>query len=88
MNWRDPKFWDQLSQFGVFLSVVGMFLIARKNKWGLVVILASEPFWFITSAVNRQWGVFALTIVYTVNMIYGIYNWFRKDKLEKTLVSN
>lgn len=73
-------------QVGVFVpSVTAIILMARKNKWGFVAGLISQPFWFITTYMNEQWGVFALSFVYTGTWIYGIYEWFYKSpELEKT----
>lgn len=62
------------------LSVTAIILVARKNKWGWVFGLASQPFWFITSYMNQQWGVFFITIVYTFSWAYGIYEWFWRNK--------
>ena len=72
---------DAIAQFGVFiLGTSAIILIAKKNKWGFVVGLLSQPFWFITSIQNRQWGVVLVSVVYTCSWIFGIYEWFYKDK--------
>lgn len=71
--------WDIIAQIGLTtLSVSAIFLIARKNKWGFVIGLLSQPFWFITSLANEQWGVFITSIIFTFNWIFGIYMWFFK----------
>ena len=73
--------WDGTSQVAiVVLGVTGIFLVAKKSKWGFVFGLASQPFWFITSYQHQQWGVFFVSIAYTASWIYGIYNWFKKPK--------
>lgn len=73
---------DQVSQIMLTtLSILGFFLIARKNKWGFIISLFSQPFWFYTSIVHRQWGVIVNTSVFTIIFIYGTYNWFcNKEK--------
>ncbi len=72
---------DLISQIGIIgFGLSAAFLVARKNKWGFVLGLASEPFWFATSIINKQWGVVALSIVYTITWTYGAYNWFIADK--------
>lgn len=53
-------------------------LVAKKNKWGFVCGLASQPFWFLTAWINNQWGIFGVSIIYTVSWSFGIYNWFKK----------
>ncbi|MFH1779947.1 MAG: hypothetical protein ABH803_02250 [Candidatus Micrarchaeota archaeon] len=76
--------WDFVSQIGIgLLSTVAIILVAKKNKWGFVVGLASQPFWFITTFLNQQWGVFFVAIVSTFSWAYGVYEWFYKDKKKR-----
>jgi nicotinamide riboside transporter PnuC len=76
--------WDTISQIAIFVLGIGsIVLIARKNKWGFVLGLLVQPFWFITSYINKQWGIFFLNFAYTATWIYGIYQWFYKDKEKK-----
>lgn len=75
---------DLISQIGIFIfGVLAIILVARKNKWGFVFGFMSQPFWFITSYLNHQWGVFLVSFVYAGSWIYGIYEWFFKNKLNK-----
>ena len=70
---------DQISQVAIAILGIGaIFLIARKNKWGFVIGLLSQPFWLITSYLNKQWGVFLLSVIYIGMWTYGIYEWFYK----------
>lgn len=70
---------DVLAQIGVSIfGVIAIILVARKNKWGFVFGLLSQPFWVLTSYLNSQWGVLLLSIIYTGSWIYGIYEWFFK----------
>lgn len=59
-------------------GVLAVFLVAKKNKRGFVFGLLSQPFWFITSFVHAQWGVFFVSIVYAFVWCLGIYEWFFK----------
>jgi len=69
--------WDIISQIAIFtLGAAAIILVAEKNKWGFVFGLVSQPFWIITSYLNHQWGVFAVSIIYTLSWAYGIYQWF------------
>lgn len=65
-------------------GVITIFLLAQKNRWqrwGYVVGLTGEIFWFISAFRTEQWGIFALSFVYTTCFILGIYNYFiRKEK--------
>ncbi|MBU3934350.1 nicotinamide mononucleotide transporter family protein [Patescibacteria group bacterium] len=66
-----------IAQTGIAtFGLLAIFLVARKNKWGFVFGLISVPFWFITSIINQQWGIFLLNIAYTASWIYGIWQWF------------
>ena len=72
--------WDFLAQYGVLLSAVGFFFTARKSKWGWIIGLCAQPFWYITSIKNGQWGVIANTTVFTLVLFYGAIKWFVDDK--------
>ena len=75
---------DTIAQFGMFIfGISAILLVALKNKWGFVMGLISQPFFFITSYINRQWGLFFLSIPYTFTWIFGIYKWFYKDNKKK-----
>lgn len=66
-----------VAQLGIAVfGILAIILVARKNKWGFVLGLISVPFWFITSIINRQWGIVILNTAYTVSWGYGIYYWF------------
>jgi len=73
--------WDTISQVAIAIfGVTAIILVAKKNKWGFVFGLLSQPFWFITSFINKQWGVFFVSIVYACSWLYGVYEWFFKSK--------
>ncbi len=68
---------DIVSQ--VFITILGVgaiLLVDRRNKWGFVLGLVSQPFWLVTSIIHDQWGVFLVTFAYIVGWGYGVYLWF------------
>lgn len=68
-----------INQLGISVfGILAVILVARKNKWGFIFGLLSQPFWLLTSLNNRQWGVVVLTIVYTGSWGYGVWQWFSK----------
>lgn len=76
---------DIICQSAIFiLGSLTIFLLAQKNKWqrwGHVVGLIQEMFWFVAIFRSRQWGIFALCFIYTGCFILGIYNhWIKKEK--------
>jgi len=75
---------DLIAQLGVgLLGIIAIILVSKKNRWGFVFGLASQPFWFATALVNHQWGTFFLSICYAISWIYGFYLWFLKKPKEK-----
>jgi nicotinamide riboside transporter PnuC len=73
--------WDIIAQIGIAVfGVAAIILVSKKNKWGFVFGLISQPFWYVTSYLNGQWGVFFVSIIYTASWTYGVYNWFYKEK--------
>lgn len=76
--------YDFISQAAILILGAGaIILVAKKNKWGFVLGLLSQPFWYITAYVNGQWGVFLVSFIYTASWSYGIYEWFFKDENKK-----
>ncbi len=72
---------DQISQVAlVILGPLAITLVAKKNRWGFVIGLLSQPFWFLTAYLNQQWGVFLVSVVFTGSWSLGIYEWFLKEK--------
>jgi nicotinamide riboside transporter PnuC len=70
---------DIAAQIGIsVLGVAAIILVARKNKWGFVCGLLTQPFWYITSWTHQQWGIFIISFAYTVSWSYGFYLWFLK----------
>ncbi len=73
--------WDNISQVAILILGAGaIILVTKKNKWGFVAGFASQPFWYITAYVHHQWGIFLVSFIYTASWIFGIYEWFFKDK--------
>jgi len=71
--------WDVICQF--IIPVFGMtaiLLLAREKKIGFIFGLIAAPFWFITSYINRQPGVFIANIGYAISWAYGVYRLFLK----------
>lgn len=43
------------------------------KRWAPVVGLISQPFWFYATYHSRQWGVFAVSFLYTAAWLRGFY---------------
>lgn len=63
-------------------SASSIWFLSRKEKWmrwGYIIGLVAQPFWFYTSYVSEQWGVFFLSFIYFYSWSMGIYNyWIKK----------
>ena len=64
------------SQSAIFMGPVGAMLLGSGNRWGFVIGLATQPFWFYTSFRHRQWGIFIASIFYAVGWAIGVYRNF------------
>lgn len=61
----------------LLLSSAAMWVLAMPapaNRWGFVIGLAAQPFWFIATWRARQWGMFANTFIYTAALLVGLRN--------------
>lgn len=82
---------DQIFIF--LLGVPALWLIGRKepwHRWGFILGLLAQPFWYYTAIKNHQYGVTILNICYTYCWIQGIYFNFVKNIYDnrKSLQSN
>jgi len=68
-----PEF---VSQAAIFMGPVGAILLGNGSRWGFVLGLATQPFWFYTSFRHRQWGIFITSIFYALGWAIGVYRNF------------
>ena len=69
--------WLELaSQSAIFMGPVGVMLLGSGSRWGFVIGLATQPFWFYTSFRHRQWGIFIASIFYAFGWSMGVYRNF------------
>lgn len=52
----------------------------KLKRYACLLGILTQPFWFYTSFVNEQWGIFAATFFYTGGWMLGIYNYWIKKK--------
>ena len=74
-----PARWAWLefaSQFAIFMGPIGAMLLGSGTRWGFVIGLATQPFWFYTSFRHRQWGIFVASIFYASGWAMGVYRNF------------
>jgi hypothetical protein len=74
---RDTSTWlEFVSQAAIFMGPVGAILLGDGSRWGFVLGLATQPFWFYTSFRHRQWGIFIASIFYAIGWTIGVYRNF------------
>lgn len=49
-------------------------LSTKRHKLGFILGLCGQPFWIYSTFTNQLWGMFAVSLWFTVNHIRGIYN--------------
>jgi hypothetical protein len=64
------------SQFAIFIGPAGAILLGGGSRWGFVIGLATQPFWFYTSFRHRQWDIFIASIFYAFGWAMGVYRNF------------
>ena len=65
-------------------GMVAIYLTQQSNegikKYAPILGLAGQPFWYCTTLLNEQYGIFVLTLGYTYLWGLGFYNNWIKNK--------
>ena len=72
----DREWVEFISQSAIFTGPIGAMLLGSGSRWGFVIGLAVQPFWFYTSFRHRQWGIFIASIFYAFGWAIGVYRNF------------
>lgn len=63
----------------LFLALFGVTAIFAVNdyrphisRWGPVLGLCSQPFWFYMAITKQEWGVVVLSVFYTIGWFRGL----------------
>lgn len=78
----------------VVIAITGAVAIWLANderealrKWACIFGLAGQPFWLHSSWLAEQWGILALTIVFTVAWGRGFHNhWLRPRRQQDDIL--
>ena len=76
---------DLMSQIAVFVFGVGAVLVVGMRRpsirrWGYVLGLCSQPFWYYTFIAHEQYILVLCAIAYTVSWAVGFRNyWLLKE---------
>jgi hypothetical protein len=79
-----------LAQIALFtFGSSAIWFLGRKekwNKWGYILGMCGQPFWFYTQIQSENWGIVALSCMYTYSWGQGIWNYWLKPYLNKNKV--
>lgn len=73
-----------LEQIGIALTGVTAIALSQDvreswRKWACIFGLIGQPFWFYSSWMAEQWGIFALCFLYTLAWARGFKaHWMAK----------
>ena len=74
---KSMRVWMEMaSQGAIFIGALAVLFLGGGNRWGFVLGLAVQPFWYYTSITHRQWGVVAASVIYTFGWAMGVYRNF------------
>src|SRR5712671_2582619 len=75
------------TQLGILIfGCSAVWLIGRPEswrRWGYILALCSQPFWFYMSYKQGDWGVLILNFLYAYSWAQGV--WFHWVKSEQVL---
>jgi len=63
-----------IAVFGVTAIWLSQASSLKSRKWAPVYGLAGQPFWIYATFSAEQWGIFVLSMFYTVAWMRGIKN--------------
>jgi nicotinamide riboside transporter PnuC len=74
-----------IEQALIFITGICAVWLSQDQKSGMrryacLFGLAGQPFWFYTSYQASQWGIFILSIFYTLAWAKGFYLWWIKKE--------
>jgi len=52
----------------------------HHRKYACLIALVGQPFWWYSTFIASQWGIFAMSIFYTVAWMKGTYNYWIKKR--------
>ena len=67
----------------VVFGCSAIWILGRREpwrRWGYILGLASQPFWFYEAIGRRRWGILIISLIYTVSWAQGIYNFWIKER--------
>lgn len=71
---------DIICQVAILIfGATAIWVVGRPESWskyGFILGCCSQPFWIVTSFMNEQWGIFALSLWYSYSWAQGVHTHF------------
>ena len=64
-----------LSTWASCQTLVGVYLLTSKNRWGFVVSLLNQPVWVILALMTGAYGTLILSVAMVILAIRGWRKW-------------
>lgn len=61
--------------FGVLAVWLSQESRIERRRWAPVFGLVGQPFWFWAAVSTEQWGIVALSVLYTISWARGLRMW-------------
>jgi hypothetical protein len=76
------------AQIGIALTgAVAVFLTQsrrfERRRWACIVGLIGQPFWFFAAIEAGQWGVFAVSVLYLLGWLRGLWTYWLSPERER-----
>lgn len=68
-----------------------IYLVSLNNeykRWGYIMGMLGQPFWFYITIKYEQWGILVMTLFYTYSWGNGIWNYWIKEYQKKNVINN
>jgi hypothetical protein len=69
-----------LSVFGLTAVYLSQDARASRRRWACIAGLCAQPFWFFETIGSAQWGMVALSAVYTLAWLRGFHSYWWKAR--------
>lgn len=76
---------DAIGWLAAIAGLLGAYLLAQNNKsskWGFVMFLVSNCFWFVFGYYTHAYSLVVQQIGFTVTSCIGIRTWFNLKRTE------
>jgi len=78
-----PQYLDIAGHVFYFFIAFGMFLLAKKNKWGWAFRFAGESGWLWLGYMMSMSSIWLWGILFICMDAYGLWSWHRSTYLKK-----